>query len=184
MWVAHLGSMWQAWVCAQGDWEGSVREGGGEQGLLRSRLELAHCYLCPILLAKACPKLASLDSRVGSWACWGGPATSHCKGHGYRENGPLGPYVPTVYYNWCAMISYRKIGYIKQKMDSPSLKMINAVMTQVVVSAKGGDMQGLLGRPMRWLGGGWGCSAHGDAGCSAHAPWPYVQRHRWCQLQE
>lgn len=56
--VVYGGLMWQAWVCAQGDWEGSVREGGGEQVLLRSRLELAHCCLCPILLAKACPKLA------------------------------------------------------------------------------------------------------------------------------
>lgn len=36
--------------------QGSMREGRSVRGLLRPKLELAHCYFCHILLAEACPK--------------------------------------------------------------------------------------------------------------------------------
>ena len=73
---------------------------------------------------------------------------------------------------------------MKQRMDSSLPKMINAVLAWVMVVTKGGDMYGLLERATKGLGGGWGCGAHSDAGRLAHALWAYVQRYRWCQIQE
>lgn len=128
MWVIHLCSRWQAWVCAQGDWAGFQERRRKWASPPRSRLELAHCYLGSALLAKACPKPALLDSRVGSrtWACWGDPPHHTVKSMGIEKGGPLGHMSQQS--DWCVVISYRRVRHMKQRMDSSLLKMINAVL--------------------------------------------------------
>lgn len=94
--------------------QGSLREDRSTQSLLIGLvyLELSHCYLCYILLAKVCPKTGLDRIKGGKLELKGGPVTSYYRGHGYQEGGK------TFYHIWCEMISYRKIGYIKQNMDS------------------------------------------------------------------
>ena len=72
------------------------------------------------------PKPALLDSRVVSWTCWGDLPHHIVKSMGTEKGGPLGHMSQQS--NQCAMISYRRIRHMKQKMDSSLLKRINAVL--------------------------------------------------------
>lgn len=154
-----------------------MREDVSVQDLLGPGLRLAHCYLCTFFWSKHVRSPALLDLRVGAglgrWTCH-----ITLQGMCIEKVGSWGPVSKQSTISGVKWFLVEGLDAFRKEWTTDLIKMINALITQVMVVASGGNMYAPPQRLMRVLGDG------RDVGHLARTQWLYAQLHLWCQLQE